>query len=248
MNPSDNNDTGSSAERWNMSLAPFQERSNYKSVWDRQAKEMGTAMLAVAGHADEGVFESTAHATVTALRQTVGVYPLDIILEIGCGIARVGRVLSSSCLHWIGTDISGKMLEHAAVYLERRPNTSLVELSSVGLREIHSDVIDLVYCTIVFMHLYEWDRFTYVQEAFRVLRPGGRCFFDNVGLNSEAGWAMFREGAAYPADQRPAHLSVCSTREELGIYLARAGFEDIRIHEFPNGQIAATGRKPNIGL
>jgi SAM-dependent methyltransferase len=247
MNPDENRSAENPVDRWNLSMAPFKERSNYKSVWDRQAEEMGTAMLAVAGHADERVFESTAHATITSLRQTVGVYPLDIILEIGCGIARVGKVLSASCLHWIGTDISGKMLKHAEEYLEGRPNTTLVELSSVGLREIHDDAIDLVYCTIVFMHLYEWDRFTYVQEAFRVLRPGGRCFFDNVGLNSEAGWAMFREGAAYPPDKRPAHLSVCSTREELGIYLARAGFADIRIHEFPNGQIAATGRKPDLG-
>jgi SAM-dependent methyltransferase len=232
------------AESWNLPQSPFRERSNYKSVWDRQAKEMGTAMLAVAGHADEAVFESTARATVTSLRQTVGVRPLDIILEIGCGIARVGRVLSEDCLHWIGTDISGEMLRHAARYLGKRPNTTLVELSSVGLREIHDDVIDVVYCTIVFMHLYEWDRFSYVREAYRVLRPGGRCFFDNVGLHTDAGWAMFLAGAAYPPDRRPAHLSVCSTREELSTYLSRAGFADVQIHEFPNGQIAATGRKP----
>jgi hypothetical protein len=36
-----------------------------------------------------------------------------------------------------------------------------------------------------------------------------------------------------------------SSREELGIYLRRAGFIDVRVHDLPNELIAATGRKPD---
>jgi hypothetical protein len=35
-----------------------------------------------------------------------------------------------------------------------------------------------------------------------------------------------------------------STREELGTYLAKAGFAAAQIHDLANGFIAATGRKP----
>jgi SAM-dependent methyltransferase len=117
----------------------------------------------------------------------------------------------------------------------------------VGLQEFPEGAFDLVYCTIVFMHLFEWDRYRYVQEAFRVLRPGGRCYFDNYPLDSAHGWKVFTEGARYPLERRPAHISMASTREELSIYLSKAGFDAVRVHDLPNELIAATGRKPDHG-
>jgi ubiquinone/menaquinone biosynthesis C-methylase UbiE len=169
--------------------------------------------------------------------------PDDVVLEIGCGIGRVGKLLSGECLHWFGADISGGMLAHAEKRLRERPNVSLVELATVGLQEFPRDAFDLVYCTIVFMHLFEWDRYRYVEEAYRVLRPGGSCYFDNFPLDSEHGWKVFTEGSRYPVERRPAHISMASTREELGIYLRKAGFTDVRVHDLPNELIAATGRK-----
>ena len=168
----------------------------------------------------------------------------DVILEIGCGIGRVGRVLSQECLHWVGSDISGEMLKHAAHHLWERPNTTLVELATVGLMEFPRDSFDLVYCTVVFMHLLPWDRYRYVEEAFRVLRPGGHCYFDNVPMDSEHGWRVFLESASYPLERRPAHMSMNSTREELATYLGKAGFANVAVRDLSNGFIAATGRKP----
>jgi ubiquinone/menaquinone biosynthesis C-methylase UbiE len=230
--------------RWRASVAEFGERSAYKRVWDRQAEDPALAALAVAGHMDESVMDLTARGFIDTLRATTGLDPADVILEIGCGIGRVGKLLSKECLHWFGADISAGMLGHAAARLRGLPNASLVELSTVGLQEFPADAFDLVYCTIVFMHLFEWDRYRYVEEAFRVLRPGGQGYFDNYPLDSKEGWRVFTEGARYPVDRRPAHLSMASTREELGIYLSKAGFEAVRIHDLPNDLIAATGRKP----
>jgi ubiquinone/menaquinone biosynthesis C-methylase UbiE len=117
-------------------------------------------------------------------------------------------------------------------------------LATVGLQEFPRDAFDLVYCTIVFMHLREWDRYRYVEEALRVLRPGGRCYFDNFPLDSEHGWKVFQESSSYPIDRRPAHMSMSSTREELRTYLSKAGFANVAVHDLANGMIAATGRKP----
>jgi ubiquinone/menaquinone biosynthesis C-methylase UbiE len=230
--------------RWRESTTGLGERSAYKNVWDRQAKDSDVASLAVAGHTDEAMLDLTARLTIDTLRSTVGIGPNDLILEIGCGIGRVGKPLSRECLRWIGADISGAMLGHAAARLKECPNTTLVELATVGLQEFPLDSFDLVYCTIVFMHLFEWDRYRYVQEAYRILRPGGRCYFDNYPLDSEHGWKVFTESASYPLDRRPAHMSMSSTREELRIYLAKAGFSNVVVHDLPNGMIAATGEKP----
>ena len=230
--------------RWINNTLTLHERSAYKKVWDRQALDNETAALAVSGHTSEETLNITAQDCIHTLRSTVGLFPNDVILEIGCGIARVGKPLSEICLQWFGADISGAMLRHAAARLKDRPNAKLVELSTVGLREFPRDSFDLVYCTIVFMHLFEWDRYRYVEEAFRVLRPGGRCYFDNLPFDTEHGWAVFTQGTRYGLDRRPAHMSMLSSREELTVYLRRAGFLDVKIHELHNGMIAATGRKP----
>lgn len=231
-------------KRWRESTSALGERSAYKKVWDLQAQDSDVASLAVAGHTDEAKLDLTARGFIDMLQPLVGLGPNDVVLEIGCGIARVGKVMSRGCLHWFGADISGGMLRHATERLRDRKNTTLVELSTVGLQEFPRDAFDLVYCTIVFMHLFEWDRYRYVEEAFRVLRPGGHCYFDNFPLDSVHGWNVFTEGTRYPLDRRPAHISMASTREELGIYLRKAGFEDVRVHDLPNELIAATGRKP----
>lgn len=233
-------------ERWQASVVTLGSRSSYKQVWDRQAQDADMAALAVAGYADETALEAAARDTLQVLSDTVGYGPHDIVLEIGCGIGRVGKALSPLCLHWIGTDISGAMLQHTARRLAGCDNVTLIELDGIGLREIPDHSIDLVYCTVVFMHLYEWDRYRYVQEAFRVLRPGGRCYFDNMDIASPQGWRMFEAGMKYPPEQRPAHLSSVSTGEELSAYAHRAGFGDVRIHRLPQGWVALAARKPDL--
>jgi SAM-dependent methyltransferase len=230
--------------RWQESTSALGERSAYKKVWDRQAREFDVAALAVGGFIDEETMDQRAQGTIETLRQLVGIYPDDVILEIGCGVARVGKPLSRLCLHWFGSDISAGMLGHSAKRLEGRANTTLVELATVGLQEFPRDAFDLVYCTVVFMHLFEWDRYRYVEEALRVLRPGGRAYFDNFPLDSEHGWQVFTQGGSYPLNRRPAHLSMSSSREELTTYLTKAGFAGVTVHDLPNGLIAATGSKP----
>jgi ubiquinone/menaquinone biosynthesis C-methylase UbiE len=230
---------------WRESISSLGDRSDYKKVWDKQTANLDVASLAVAGFTEEDKMDLTARFSIDALKFTVGLSPNDVVLEIGCGIGRIGKLLSTECLHWFGADISGGMLKHAATRLRERHNKTLVELATVGLQEFPRDAFDLVYCTTVFMHLFEWDRYRYVEEAFRVLRPGGHCYFDNFHLNSSTGWELFLAGGSIPLDQRPAHVSMASTRDELEAYLRKAGFVNIRLYELPSELLAAVGLKPD---
>ena len=222
----------------------FGDRSNYKKTWDQLAQNYSGAKMFVAGYEDESQFELTANHTVDILEQYVGIKPTDVVLEIGCGVGRVGKVLSKRVTRWIGTDISGNMLTYAAQRLKGLDNIELKELSTVGLKEIPDQTVDFVYCTVVFMHLLEWDRYRYVAESFRVLKSGGRSFFDNVDIISDHGWEVFSAGYAIAAEARPSQLSMTSSGDELRTYAEKAGFQNIRIHRWDNAWVGVTGVKP----
>ncbi len=202
----------------------------YKETWNRLAATAESAMMHVAGYTDETLLKANTEITLKWLSQTIGIQPTDTFLEIGCGVGRVGRELAPLVTHWIGTDVSEEMLRHAADRLRGTPNITLVPTNGFDLSQIPDASVDAVYCTVVFMHLVEWDRWRYVQEAHRVLKPGGRFFCDNANIDSDAGWDLFLASAAVPPSERPPHLSRCSSEPELRTYLRRAGFNKIRTH------------------
>ena len=207
-----------------------QLRGDYKSVWNSLAGSKRDAYLVVSGYTDEDQFHADAEDTVDILRETVGVRADDVFLEIGCGVGRVGRVLSPFVKEWVGCDVSSKMLRLAGRRLLGLPKARLQEISGYDLQPIPDASVDVVYTTVVFMHLEEWDRYNYVLEAKRVLKPGGRFYCDNVDLASERGWAVFEESRlTFPPGGRPPQISKCSTQPEIEAFLKRAGFGDVHV-------------------
>ena len=83
----------------------------------------------------------------------------------------------------------------------------LVQLDGEGLRAFSDSSFNVIYSTNVFAHLDEIDRWRYVEEAFRVLRPGGRIYIDNIDIESDAGWAMFTNDAVrYQSLEPPPYM------------------------------------------
>jgi SAM-dependent methyltransferase len=218
-------------------------RSNYKSIWNAVSESEDSAKIAVSGYVDEELYRSTGEGTKNMLKQFVGISPDDVVLEIGAGVGRVGAVLAPICKEWIGADVSENMLSHIERRLDGFKNIRTIATNGFDLREIPSESVDVVYCTVVFMHLEEWDRFSYIKEGFRVLKPGGRMLVDNVDLTSDRGWTFFEEHCAIPPLERPAQISKTSTPQELETYFKRAGYSDIRQHR-ADLWIITYGKKP----
>jgi SAM-dependent methyltransferase len=218
-------------------------RSAYRKTWDAVSRSLSDARYSVAGTADADELARTGESTATDIATEIRIGPSDVVLEIGCGVGRVGSHLAARCAQWIGADVSSHMLQHARRALAGRTNARFVHLNGIDLTGVADASVDVVYCTAVFMHLDEWERYRYVMEAYRVLKPGGRVYYDNFSLLSPDGWQLFAQLARLDPAARPPNISKASTPEELRAYAEHTGFQDIRVRP---GQLFVTvlARKP----
>jgi ubiquinone/menaquinone biosynthesis C-methylase UbiE len=204
-------------------------RSEYKKVWSALSTTEDQAKLHVIGVTDEAALQSTGEETLRFLQGSVGIGKDDVVLEIGCGVGRVGKVVAPLCRKWIGCDVASNMLSLTAKRLKDLSNVELVELSGYDLSGVADASVDVVYCTVVFMHLESWDRYNYILEGFRVLRPNGRIYVDNINLCSDGGWKVFETHRTFSPANRPPQMTQNSTPQEIETYLRRAGFSNVRV-------------------
>jgi ubiquinone/menaquinone biosynthesis C-methylase UbiE len=208
------------------------KRKQYAQVWDSLAATRESATVAACGELEETGVRSSIQNCVRDLRELARISPQDDVLEIGCGVGRVGRELAAHCKSWTGCDVSAKMLAHAGERLKGVDNICLVELRRGGLREFKAESFDVVFATNMLGHLDEFDRWRYVEEAFRVLRPGGRLSIDNIDLESDAGWKMFANDAlSFREAERPPYTPRFSTAAEFLSYASHAGFRGVAAHK-----------------
>lgn len=206
--------------------------TNYKTFWDDKASTTTGAFIAVDGSANEDVARLTGAYTARQVECALALEPHDRVLELGCGVGRIGRELAPKVAHWEGTDISANMLGVARERLQDFANIGLTELKRTSLEALPSASFSKAYCVAVFIHMDKEDFFLYLEELARVLEPGGLVFFDTWNLASEVGWRRFalevgQHRNADPGQRKDVARNQFSTPEEVRFFAQRAGFEPL---------------------
>jgi SAM-dependent methyltransferase len=218
-------------------------RSDYAVIWDELSLSKDGAAIAAAGQHEPEALRSDGKEVASRIAFQVELSDNVDVLEIGSGVGRVGWALAPMCRSWTGCDISRNMLKYAADALGCFSNVHFVQLSGDGLKEIESESFDVVYATNMLAHLSELDRWIYVKEAHRVLRPGGTLYIDTIALDSPEGWAMMQNNLLQrQSGAEPPYAPVPSTREEFLAYFNDAEFADTKA-SLEGSLLMLTGRK-----
>jgi SAM-dependent methyltransferase len=103
----------------------------------------------------------------------------DLVVEIGCGVGRLSRVISSEVGRLEAFDISQQMIEIARQ--GELPNVTFHLSNGDNLQPLNDRSADLVLAYCVFQHLPSLDILgNYVREMARVAKPGSVCAFTLV--------------------------------------------------------------------
>ena len=70
------------------------ENKTYKDFWNSQASSPESAISAVDGSQSEDVVQHTGRWSAEQVRAALDIGPDDRVLELGCGIGRIGRRLT----------------------------------------------------------------------------------------------------------------------------------------------------------
>jgi ubiquinone/menaquinone biosynthesis C-methylase UbiE len=107
------------------------------------------------------------------------------VLEIGCGAGRMTKHLARVFGEVAGVDVSGEMIRQARERLARIANARLYETSGVDFAIFPDEEFDLILSAYVFQHVPSAEIIaSNLQEAWRVLKPGGVFKFQTNGVTA----------------------------------------------------------------
>ncbi len=148
--------------------------SRMRSDWDRRASEDHKLHIATGHAGSEEAFRASGEQDLEGIVLDGIVLERSAeVLEIGCGVGRLLVPLAGRVAVVHGVDISPVMIEKSKTYAAGSPNVR-TELTDGAFAFLPNACLDFVFSFIVFQHIPDRAPIRrYVEEAARVLKPGG---------------------------------------------------------------------------
>jgi ubiquinone/menaquinone biosynthesis C-methylase UbiE len=170
-----------------------------------------------------------------AILDQYGLRAENYLIDVGCGSGRLARRAAlSPRLGYLGTDVSQDLLDYARESCGRT-DFRFVCVDSVTIPE-RDGVADFVAFFSVGTHMLHEEFFVYLEDARRVLRPGGRIVFSFLDFQSPPCHGVFTELVRkVRAGEMPPHLDVFIGRDDLKVW---AELLDMTVIEISPGDVA----------
>ncbi len=147
------------------------------------------------------------------------------IVEIGCGVGRITRVLAARATTVVAIDVSAEMLTRARAANPELANVRWVHGDGLSLSGVADGSAEGVFSHVVFQHVPDPEvTLGYVREIGRVLAPGGWAAFQ---VSDDPAVHHAGDGAKGQAD--PAWIGSAVDLEELRAVAVESGMAVERI-------------------
>src|SRR5579862_6579993 len=197
-------------------------------------------------------FAESGQALVDALADVAAMTPSSAVLDIGCGIGRLARAMTTYLAadgRYEGIDIVPEGIEWCRAHISSANGNVNFTLADIHNKEYNpkgrtsaaqytfpydDDTFDVTVLISVFTHMLTDEVDHYISEIGRMLKPGGRCYASMFLINPrsrqqiDAGKTSMRfhpfEGPCWTISNRVPELGVAFDEEHvLGMY-AKHGF------------------------
>ncbi len=171
-----------------------------------------------------GSFELIGRVEVAILRHC-GLGPDDFLIDVGCGSGRLARPLSAYLRgKYSGFDVVDDLVEYARLTVNR-PDWGFEVIDHIAIPE-PDGCADMVCFFSVVTHLLDEQSYWYLEEAKRVLKPGGKIVVSFLEFAEPDHWPVFNDtvaGAKVPPNSGP--LNVFLERGVFEIWASHLGLE-----------------------
>jgi SAM-dependent methyltransferase len=222
-----------------------------RRLLDTWGSREGALQAAVGSATSEG-FEMMGRIE-KALLVYAGLQQEDFLVDVGCGSGRLAvHLVDWLAGPYLGTDVVQTLLDHAYQTCGRS-DWRFERVTGLTV-PAESGKVDMVCAFSVFTHLRHEESYVYLQDMYRVLRPGGRLVFSFLDFKVLSHWPVFEVNTAaigqdLVLNQFMSVDAVEAFADHLGLELleVRAGDEAfIPLEDRPHalGQSVAIARKP----
>lgn len=183
-----------------------------------------------------GSFELIGPIEVALLRH-YGLPRDGYLIDVGCGSGRLAKPLSAWLNgSYLGIDLVPALVAHARK-ISARPDWRFQVIDHIGIPEADGQA-DMVCFFSVLTHLTDIQSYWYMEEARRVLKPGGRVVFSFLEFREPAHLKVFLDTLAQAKRKVEMPMNTFLDRETIGYWAAALGMEVVDIRDGAEAVVA----------
>jgi SAM-dependent methyltransferase len=170
-----------------------------------------------------GSFERTGSIEL-ALLQYFGLRPDGYLIDVGCGSGRLAKPLTTYLSgHYSGFDIVTDLVDYAR-QISGRPDWRFGVVDHIQIPE-PDGCADMVCFFSVLTHLLHEQSYWYLEEAIRVLKPGGKIIISFLDFNEAAHWPVFIYTLKLSKDSADVPMNVFMSKEMIKTFALHLNLE-----------------------
>lgn len=213
-------------------------RQHFKLLTETEKDKARAAELSVGGQ-----FERFGKIEL-ALLQSAGFSDEDLLVDVGCGTGRLAvQIARVHKGNYIGTDVVEDMLDYAKNLVDR-PDWSFHKVDSITIPAEDSSARIVSFFSVL-THLLHEHSFLYLNDAWRVLVPGGKVICSFLEFHLPSHWAVFENSVSTVDTNR--HLNMFIDRLGIQAWAEKIGFQKVEFLDGDKPQVEIDGEPDSLG-